>query len=193
MGNYRHWLVAVLITLVSALIAVGGEPAREFLKYDRLAIATGEFWRLATGHFTHLGVLHLGLNLAGLFLIWVLVGKRLSIALWLTMIVLALFVMSIGFWFLDNFLFWYVGLSGLLHGLLVVGALAGLAAQRGESVIILGLLVGKLSYEQWVGPLPGSEFTAGGPVVVNAHLYGAVAGLIGGLLLCLRARRSRSI
>ena len=47
-----------------------------------------------------------------------------------------------------------------------------------ESVVICALVIGKLIYEQLFGPLPGSESTSGGSVVVNAHLYGAIGGAI---------------
>ncbi len=36
----------------------------------------------------------------------------------------------------------------------------------------------KLVWEGVMGPMPGSESTAGGPVVVQAHLYGSVGGLM---------------
>ena len=38
-------------------------------------IAEGEYWRLLSGHFAHLGYPHLALNLAGLLLVWLLVGR----------------------------------------------------------------------------------------------------------------------
>jgi len=52
-------------------------------------------------------------------------------------------------------------------------------------LLLLGL---KLAWEQLAGPLPGSEALSGGPVVVDAHLYGTSAGLLGVWLLELRRR-----
>ena len=165
----------------------------EALKYDRLAIADGEWWRLASGHLTHLGLRHLALNLAGLVLVWMLVGRRLSGVGWLLAALLGVIVIDSGFWFLDQQMLWYVGLSGLLHGFLVTGALAGLAEARGESVLILLLVLGKIVYEQLAGPLPGSEWSSGGPVVVNAHLYGAAGGVMAGLPLVRGGRGNARI
>lgn len=189
----RHWLVPAGIAVLSIGIAMGGEIARQWLKYDRLSIQSGELWRLASGHFTHLGAAHLGLNLAGLFLVWALVGSRLSLVAWLVVVVLAFTGVSLGFWYLDENLLWYVGLSGMLHSLLVAGAFSGLLASRGESAVILALVFGKIAYEQIAGPLPGSENTAGGPVIVNAHLYGVITGVIVGLPLWHGVGRARSI
>jgi hypothetical protein len=78
-----------------------------------------------------------------------------------------------------------VGLSGVLHGLLVAGLLHGLMTpRRRESAVVLALVFAKLAYEQLAGPLPGSAATAGGAVIVDAHLYGAIAGLAGACI-CL--------
>ena len=189
----RHWLVPTGIVLLSLLVAAGGDAAREWLRYDRLAIGSGEIWRLLSGHFAHLGLTHLALNLAGLLLVWVLVGKRLSASIWLIVLSFTIAFISAGFWFIDKDLSWYVGLSGVLHGLLISGAFVGLTRWRGESLLIISLVFGKIAYEQLAGPMPGSEFTSGGPVVVNAHLYGAIAGLIAGLPLWRRVERTGAI
>jgi rhomboid family GlyGly-CTERM serine protease len=190
---HRHWFVPAGITVLSFMFATGGATAREWLKYDRVAIGSGEVWRLLSGHFVHLGWPHLGLNLAGLVLVWALVGSRLSVAVWIGVIAFAVAFISTGFWFVDENLIWYVGLSGLLHGLLITGACAGLTRWRAESLAILVLVFAKVAYEQMAGPMPGSELTSGGPVVVNAHLYGAIAGLVAGLPIWHRATQNAAI
>jgi len=190
---HRHWFVPAGITVLSLIFATGGATAREWLQYDRPAIGSGEVWRLLSGHFVHLGWPHLALNLAGLMLVWVLVGSRLSVVAWIGVVAIAVAFISAGFWFIDENLVWYVGLSGLLHGLLITGACAGLTRWRGESLVILVLVFAKIAYEQMAGPMPGSELTSGGPVVVNAHLYGAIAGLVAGLPIWRRAAQNGAI
>ena len=172
----RHWLVPFVITTLAVVIAAFGAAATELLKYDRLAIIDGEYWRLLSGHFAHLGPEHLLLNLAGLVLVWLLVGRQYTTSQWLIVTAFSLVVISLGFWFLDPNLIWYVGLSGLLHGLLIAGAIHGIKTQPVESIIIVVAVAAKLIYEQFIGPLPGSEATAGGAVITNAHLYGAFGG-----------------
>jgi rhomboid family GlyGly-CTERM serine protease len=188
-----RWLVPAFITIIACVVALGGDDAREWLRYDRQAIANGEYWRLLGGHITHMGVSHLALNIAGLYLVWMLVGSRLSIAGWIWVLSAGVAGIDAGFWLLDKNLVWYVGLSGLLHTLLVAGAIAGLWKQRGESLAILLIVMGKIAYEQIAGPMPGSEMSSGGPVVVNAHLYGALAGLICGMAIWRRVARAGPI
>ena len=54
--------------------------------------------------------------------------------------------------------------------------------------VLGGFLVAKLAYEQLLGPLPLSSATSGGQVVVDAHLYGALAGALMGTFWVLRRR-----
>jgi len=79
---------------------------------------------------------------------------------------------------LDMQLVRYVGLSGVLHGLFIIGARWELKRYNLSGVVLLLLIVGKVIWEQINGALPGSESMSGGKVAVNAHLYGLMAGLV---------------
>lgn len=188
-GGQGHWRLPAVLILVSLLPALAGDTARRLLRYERSEIAAGELWRLLTGHFVHLGMTHYVLNVAGLALVWLLAGRNLPASGWLFVIALSIAGIDLGFWFLDTGLAWYVGLSGLLHGMLTAGILAGWRRAPLESAAIAVVIVAKLAWEQLVGPMPGSESTAGGPVVVNAHLYGAISGLVAALLQTGAGRR----
>jgi rhomboid family GlyGly-CTERM serine protease len=193
MGGADRWWTALVLAGVCLLFGAFGDEGREVFKYDRLAIGDGEYWRLLTAHFVHLGSTHLVLNLAGLLLVWLLVGRYYSGLQWLAVLAGSVIAISGGFWFIDTYMLWYVGLSGVLHGLLVAGAIRGFRALPSESAIILAIVTGKLAWEQLSGPLPGSESVSGGDVVVNAHLFGAIGGAVAGVLLWRSAGGKGSI
>jgi rhomboid family GlyGly-CTERM serine protease len=172
---------------------LAGEHGKELLRYDRVWIGQGETWRLLSGHFTHLGWSHLALNGAGLLLVWFLIGQSYAISTWILITLLTIATIDSAFWFLNPELYWYVGMSGLLHGLLVAGIIPRLRTLDVETGILLLLLIAKIGYEQFNGPVPGSETTSGGPVVVDAHLYGALGGVLGAILARIRAARRASI
>jgi hypothetical protein len=46
--------------------------------------------------------------------------------------------------------------------------------------MLAAVLVAKLIYEQCFGALPFSSVSTGGTVIVDAHLYGALAGALMG-------------
>ena len=189
----RHGWLPTLICIVALLAAAGGEAATALLRYERALLQDGEYWRLISGHFVHLGWAHLVLNVTALLLVWLLVGNRLSGSSWLLSCALIIATIDAGFWWLDTGLDWYVGFSGVLHGMLLAGLLGNWQPASGEAWILLAVLVAKLLYEQFAGPLPGSVSSAGGPVVVNAHLYGAVGGLLAAALVKIRVARRPSI
>jgi len=189
----RHWQIPAILGFLGALAAFSGDQGRLWLRWDRAAIADGQLWRLLSGHLVHLNLSHLLLNGAGLILVWMLVGQNMSTSRWLLIIVVAIAGINAGFWWLDTELQWYVGLSGLLHGLLAAGLVAGLQNSRGESMLIGLFVIAKLVFEQVAGPLPGSENASGGAVIVNAHLYGAVAAAVAAVVLQIRVAATRAI
>jgi rhomboid family GlyGly-CTERM serine protease len=184
------WVVPAAAAGAALVAALPGEKARMLLRYDRTEIAAGELWRLLSGHFVHLDLSHLLLNLAGLLLVWILVGRAFRPLGWAIVLLASIVAIDAGFWWLLSGLDWYVGLSGALHGLFAAG-LVGSVRQRPIESALLGLgLAAKLAWEQVGGSLPGtSEFVAGA-VITEAHLYGAIGGLVAGVLLvALRAAR----
>jgi len=181
-----------LATLGLALACAGLQAAgvAPWLRYDRVAIAAGEIWRLISGNLVHLGAGHLAVNIAGVALVALLVGRHLSVRAWLVAFVLCCLTTTGGLWWLSPDVRWYVGLSGVLHGLLVAGA-ARAAARGPERVFnaaVLAVVTAKLGWEQFAGALPGTSRLAGGSVVVDAHLFGAVGGLAFAAVLVVTRR-----
>jgi rhomboid family GlyGly-CTERM serine protease len=126
------------------------------------------------------------LNAVGLGLIAALFPREYPVRSWLLILASSIVTIDLGFVLLEPQLQWYVGLSGVLHGALAAGALGW---WRHESKpLALGLtlvLVGKLAWEQWHGALPLSGDM---PVVVDAHLYGAIGGALAGAWLAVHNR-----
>jgi rhomboid family GlyGly-CTERM serine protease len=165
------------LVIASGFFELLGDKGRAWLQYDRIAIGQGEVWRLISGHFVHLGPSHYILNALGLILVWLLVGMHCSTRQWLIVTAVSVAGVNAGLWFFDPQIIWYVGMSGVLHGMLLAGVGAGLKTLPHEVIPIAVVVLAKVGYEQFAGPLPGSEQTAGGNVLVDAHLYGALAGL----------------
>lgn len=183
-GAYGWALAAGLVLLF--MLALGGETWRQALQYERGEIAAGEWWRLASAHLVHLGLHHLLLDAAGLVLLWILHARSCSLAGWVGVFILSGLAVDAGLWWLSPDVEWYVGLSGVLHGFWAAGALGAWRGQRLLAVMSLSLLGGKLAMEQW---LQASTLGGGLPVIIDAHLYGAVGGVLAALVLGHRWRR----
>ena len=168
------------------LLGLTGDSGRELLRYERLAVLHGEYWRLITSHFVHGSPQHLLLNAVGLGLVAALFPREYSLRGWLLILASSLVIIDVGFVLLEPQLEWYVGLSGVLHGALAAGAIGWWKHESKPLALALtAILVGKLVWEQWQGALPLSGDM---PVVVDAHLYGAIGGALAGACLALHNR-----
>jgi rhomboid family GlyGly-CTERM serine protease len=163
-----------------ALPQLGGEALRDAGSFDRAAIGTGQWWRLLTAHFVHIDAGHALLNGLGLVLMWALFARDYSPLRWLAIYLFASLTISAGLWFLDPGLEWYVGASGALHGVMTAGTLAHLRRRDIDGWILAAFIVAKLCYEQFAGSMP---FAGAANTIVDAHLYGAVGGLVLALFL----------
>jgi rhomboid family GlyGly-CTERM serine protease len=175
----RHGLGLALGLAVLLLPLAGGTRLAGSWRYERTAIAAGEWWRLASAHLVHLDAWHALLNAAGFALLWALFARTYRPLHWACGIALIIATIDAGFWFLSPRLQWYVGSSALLHGLFACGVVAMLRRREPLGWIAAAALVIKLAWEQWQGPLPLTP----GPVVTDSHLYGAIGGALAGLLL----------
>jgi rhomboid family GlyGly-CTERM serine protease len=176
---------------IAALILVGAQLVGiEVLQYQRERVLEGQLWRLLSAHAVHLGWRHSLLNLLALVLILAIFpdSLRRGAAVWLIFASLAAID---GGLLLRPEILWYVGLSGVLHGLLA-GACV-LTARRREGRVLLLLLGAKLLWEQRYGALPSTATIAGGPVLVDAHLFGAIGGLVCAGMVLLRRRQRQAL
>lgn len=175
LNRLNDWLFPTALLLIIATIPLMGDHISSLLSFQRTSIIDSEYWRLITANFIHLNDNHLYLNGAGLLLIWLLVGDKFKAIEWLFLTALLALTVSIGLFIFNPDLQHYVGLSGVLHGLLVAGALKYYDSY--EEMVLLALVVVKLLYEQAYGPLSGSEELINGSVIVDAHLYGAIVAM----------------
>ena len=170
----------VLIVLVLTMLTLQSLNASSgtWLEYQRAAILHGEVWRLLSGHFIHINWSHLLLNLAGLALIWILGFSDLGMIRQLTAIFLCCLAISCAMLVFNPGLDWYRGFSGVLHGLFAIVAVRYLSDHRYFSLLLLVSLALKIVYEKTLGPMPWHQDPGNYLVVVNAHLYGSITGLL---------------
>lgn len=183
--SWRLPVLLLLLVLSTMLLQALPEAAQLQVRYDRVAISLGEGWRLFSGHLLHLGWLHLALNLAGFGLIIALFWHYWTAINFLLVFMLSLVAVDIGLWWFSPEVHWYVGLSGILHGLLIAGAVFSFHQERLFSIAVMAIVIGKLGWEQITRTSAGTEKLIGGHVLFDAHLYGFTGGVIAAILLLL--------
>lgn len=176
-------LIAVIV-----LLQAMADNSMPLLRYERSLILQGEFWRLASGHFVHAGWGHALLNVSGVVLVIAMfpaVGPR----TWMLLLAVSALVTSLGL-LLATSVGWYVGFSGVLHGMFAGAATLESRSDRKLGLILLAVLAIKLVYEAEFGAVPGTASMAGVKVITEAHLWGALGGLAAALV-GLFVRRSK--
>jgi len=185
-ADYRSaavWAPPLAVMALLLLLGLGGEAVRLALRYDADAIAAGQWWRLLTANFVHLGWWHLFLNEMGLLVLVLLCPERLSPWVWARRLLLISLGMSCGLYFFVPGTHWYVGMSGVIHGLFVLGLGRQIVAERDLIAAgCLAYLVGKIGWEMISGVPVSDEAAIGGSVLVESHLYGSLSALIYGLI-----------
>lgn len=171
-GSTLLWV----IVLAAAAAAASLFPAPFLL--DREAFEGGQDWRLFTGHLVHGTWQHFLFDVGAAALLLLFLRPR-RFLLWL--LLLPPFV-GLGVLALHPDMTSYGGLSGVLHGLMVVVAVDLIrrwdGAERALACLALVATLGKALYEGLSGQ---SVFTdgipMGGVTVHTAHLLGAIGGL----------------
>lgn len=181
----------ILPSIVLLVLAVEFFMLGEALEYRR-DLVVRQPWRLLTGHFAHLSLVHAILNGVALLLIGRLFADRLRALEIVTVLAGAAVLISIGFLAAMPELHWYRGLSGALHSVFFAGCIAWIATTRGRGrwLPIGALAVGALKVlleQPWDSSFPIRAWL-GGAVVPQAHLIGALVGMVAGLVLAHRRR-----
>ena len=172
------WLPPALLSAVCGLLMLGGTALADLLRYDRAAVAAGQWWRLFSGSLVHLGWWHWLFNVLSLVLLVLLCPERLTPLEWLRRLVVLGFGMSLGLYFLSPGIQAYVGLSGLVYGLFVLG-LGRQALRRDEiAIACLVFLAARIGWELVMGASASETRLIGGQVVAVSHLYGVGSALL---------------
>lgn len=185
-GSRERWAVPAAVALLCLLLALGGDPVWQALAYQREAVGAGQWWRLLSANFLHLGWYHLGLNLVGLWTLLLLCPGPLPAWAWLLRLLVLGLGVTAGIYLWAPQWHSYVGFSGVLHGLFLLGLLPQALRRDWIALAALACLAGKLAWEAISGVPISDEQALGGRVAQEAHWFGIIAALcyaaIAGLL-----------
>lgn len=193
------WLLCLALAILSLCLTYWPDALSMF-RLDRSALASGEIWRLLSGHLVHMNTPHLMLNLLALFLLCELLWRELDWRHVAGLLLCAALGISAALLSWHPGVAWYAGLSGILHGLWAACAWHGAKdakptstssekntadtwrarwpLQRRICALAFALLGLKLAMEWYLGPSQRTALAIGGEVIAVAHAYGALSGFV---------------
>ncbi len=190
LGDKRIWVLVGGIIVISAIFQALPTEWQHQLRYTRSTPI--EWWRFVTAQFLHLGWMHWLLNMLGLILITAIFNQDWTLRWMLVAFVASSIFINAALWWLSPEVVWYVGLSGVLHGLLGAGVVYSFKNQPVFSIGMGVLVVGKILWEQIGHQSIGTEALIGGKVLFDAHLYGLIGGSLAAIVCVIVCRNSLS-
>jgi rhomboid family GlyGly-CTERM serine protease len=168
----------ILVLLINLVIYLFEPQANQILAYYYTGIAQFELWRLITATFCHTNFNHLIMNIAGLIITLLLFIDTFKTVKILPIIIFNSIFIGLALFLFQPTVIWYVGLSGVLHGLFCYAAANDIHRKdRWGYLLGIGITL-KIIYEQFYGAQETTIELINAPVLVDAHLYGAISGLL---------------
>lgn len=187
MHKVNEAIQLIICSLVLAAVAIWlpyyqVETGSLLNQYDfAQALAWQEPWRLVTAHIFHLDARHALYNALGLVMVCVFFARHFDVRTWLNAVLVIATLCSILVWLIgvpERF----VGLSGLIHGLLIMSLLLEWAKQKYSfndwlPPLVILLLVLKVLLEM-AGLLDSQLLLSQGSTFGYVHAAGLIAGLV---------------
>lgn len=185
--QYSGPLIIGFISIIAFLF----EPASaEHFALQRNWLSEGHYYQLITGHFLHTNFIHLVFNLLGLSLLWALHGDDYQAKSYIAKFLIVCIAISICIYKFSPGIVFYVGLSGAIHGVFAWGCIRDLENKLLSGWLLLIGLALKVGSEQIFGAGSLMPDLIEATVAVDSHLYGAIIGIVIGVI-CLIKRRFR--
>jgi rhomboid family GlyGly-CTERM serine protease len=174
--SYSLYLIVILIMLALAL----GQPhSSQWLQFNRSQIDVGEWWRVFSANWVHLSVNHLLGNSLGMVLFAYIAGRYLNNATGVLLLLWCCMWVGTGLYIYADYLQQYVGMSGVLHGLLLVAPFISKYYSHRMAWLFATVIIAKVIWEQlpWYDDMAMYGYI-GGRVETNSHLLGTVSGVL---------------
>lgn len=179
---FRQWWFSLLVMLLITTTTWLPESAIDALALIDTKVDQGEWWRIITSQFVHLGFNHTLLNIVGYLIIGAAFREDVSAKEEAIALSCSVLGVGLGIYWLSDDIQWYVGLSGAVYGILAHNLIIGWRRSAILSLFFTVFLVGKFIHEQFIsGPDTVTASFIGAQVAIDSHLYGAITGLLTGL------------
>jgi rhomboid family GlyGly-CTERM serine protease len=174
----QHSLGPLIVFFIAFIAFIFDQQLADILIYNRSLATQGEYWRFISGHFLHTNANHFMLNAAAVVLLWALHGQYYSHKNYLITFMTSAIICGLGIHWYSLDITLYVGLSGVLHGFFVWGALMDIKHREKSGYLLLIGVVLKIIHEQFYGASVEVESLIESSVATDAHMFGAIGGLI---------------
>lgn len=177
----KYTVPPLVVALLLVMVFFSPETVKLTLTFERELIIQGQWWRLVTGQWVHWGLGHVVMNVAGVWLVWLLFAEYASGWRYGVVIVFIAVASNLGMFWFDPKVEYYVGFSGTLYGLFAWGGVQDIRHKVPFGWLLLVAVVAKVVYDLMFGAVSITGVSADN-LAVAAHFYGVVGGVMIGLV-----------
>ncbi|WP_083690156.1 rhombosortase [Colwellia sp. UCD-KL20] len=185
----KHQIALPLLVIILSTLAFICDV--DSLAFQRDLFIEGEFWRGLTGHFLHTNFNHFILNIIAVILLWALHGQFYNLVNYTLIFLVCAITTTFGVYIYSPEIMQYVGLSGVLHGLFIWGAIKDIQNKDKTGFVLLVAVIGKVIHEQIKGASKEVADLISATVAIDAHLWGMIGGGVIGLLSLYHVKKSK--
>jgi rhomboid family GlyGly-CTERM serine protease len=175
------WLFGGVVVL-SALLQLLNTSSlfQDSFSYSRDAVLDYRFiWQWLTSSLVHVGWMHWLLNILNLAAVIFLFQEAWTVPRFVLLFAASSLSIVVGLYVFSPDVAQCVGMSGVLYGLVIYGALRTFARQKFLSGVALLYVTGKLFADKTINHYMGVDLLLGNiSVAVDAHWYGAIMGCV---------------
>jgi rhomboid family GlyGly-CTERM serine protease len=174
----HYWRLALVCSAFLAIAAVlQASSGVEWASLNFREVLNGQLWRLVTGHLIHTDWQHYAMNMVGLSLCIVVFRDDLSAKHWPWSFIFISLFSSLTMLFTAVPYDRYLGFSDVLHGWILLGAMAIAHKEPRFTLLIFVLFWIKILEEQYQLAF-FTSYGVSGNVAKESHIYGAIGGLL---------------
>jgi rhomboid family GlyGly-CTERM serine protease len=182
MAQFRFNLIVLTVSIITILVlalSLLDKTYFDLLTTSPRIMSHHEYWRWLTCNFVHFGWAHSIIDILGFLLVSLALFYQVSVKKFLGLLLFCSLAVGIFISILSPEVLYYAGLSGAIHGLFIAGCFYARDFPVWKRAIVFIITTGKIIQEQLPGydtnPLHNLMPVA---VAIDAHLIGAIAGLV---------------
>lgn len=186
--DYKSLFLAYLFLMsLSLILQLSGGTSWASLSI--VDINHGQLWRIITSHLTHYDWHHFAMNMIGMALCILVFRDDLPSRHWLLSFLFISIFSSLGLLSIYDEYQRYAGFSDVLHGWILMGALAISPREPKLALAIFVLFWLKILEENSGLQFFTSATMDSGSIATNSHIFGAIGGILYALISLTTVRR----
>ena len=184
--------IFLLLAFISGILQTLPTTLQALFHYRAENIPSHLYYLWLSPHLIHLSMLHYIINILCLGIVLFTFKNYFTPLRFFLLFAFSALMVTLGLWCCSPQVTDYVGMSGVIYGILAAGLLLSMKKHLLLSLPIYIIVAIKIVYEVFDGAHLSIQASLGNVVIVDAHLYGYLSGTLFTIVTLLFQKTSNS-